>query len=97
MKLFVDDNRDFPKSGFECCRDAETAILLLSIMDFDFLDLDYHLGDGGTGLDILTWMDEHKISIPRINIHSSHEIGKEKMKEFCKEKFPDTVVTMLPI
>ena len=37
MKLFVDDTRDFPYEGYECCRDVKTATLLLSIMEFDFI------------------------------------------------------------
>lgn len=94
-RLFVDDTREFPKWGYECCRDAESAIMLLSIMDFEHISLDYSLGnDCKTGLDILMWIKENHIFIPEINIHSNHIIGKEKMYEFCKTHFPKSKVTM---
>lgn len=44
MKLFVDNTREFPKWGYECCRDAASAKLFLSIMSFEFISLDYSLG-----------------------------------------------------
>lgn len=93
MKLFVDDTRPFPASGFECCRDADTAIHLLSVMDFDFVSLDYSLGKGKTGLDILRWMKDHHKYVPHINIHSTHIDGKENMRVFCKENFPQSIIT----
>ena len=94
MRLFVDDTREFPKTGYNCCRDADTAILLLSIMRFEHISLDYSLGRGKTGLDILVWMKEHNVYVPEINIHSDHSIGREKMREFCRENFPNTEVKM---
>ena len=35
MRLFVDDTREFP-NGYQCCRDANTAILMLSAMKFEY-------------------------------------------------------------
>ena len=94
MKLFVDDTREFPSAGYECCRDSRTAILLLSIMEFEFITLDYNLGGEDTGMEILYWMKENSVSVPHINIHSNHIFGREKMRKFCKENFPDTKLTM---
>lgn len=95
MRLFVDDTRDFPPRGYECCRSAESAKLLLSIMKFDSVTLDYSLGSGSeTGLDILIWMKEHNISVPYINIHSNHIIGREKMREYAEENFPESCISM---
>ncbi len=95
MKLFVDDTREFPKWGYECCRDAASAKLFLSIMNFEFISLDYSLGTNcETGLDILIWMKEYNIFIPEINIHSNHIIGMERMREYCKENFPNSKITM---
>lgn len=94
LSLFVDDTRDFPKEGYQCCRDADSAILLLSIMKFDFISLDYCLGrDAKNGLDILIWMKENNKSVPHINIHSNH-IYRDKMRTYIEENFPETVVTM---
>ena len=95
MRLFVDDTRPFPPQGYECCRDYNSAILLLSIIPFEHISLDYSLGhDCPTGLDILLWMAEHHVFVPEINIHSNHIIGREKMKTFCEEHFPQSKVTM---
>ncbi len=95
MRLFVDDTRDFPKWGYECCRDADTAILLLSIMEFEHISLDYSLGSNcKNGLDILIWMHDNNIFVPEINIHSNHIFGRESMYEYCKENFPNSKITM---
>ncbi len=93
MKLFVDDSRDFPR-GFECCRDYETAITLLSLFEFEYISLDYSLGvDCKNGLDILVWMKQNNIFVNRINIHSNHIFGKEKMLSYCEENFKDSKIT----
>ena len=94
MRLFLDDTREFPQSGYECCRDSKTAIILLSIMDFEFITLDYSLGGNDTGMEVLIWMSENKKHIPHINIHSNHILGRERMKEFCEKNFPDSKLTM---
>ena len=94
MKLFVDDTRDFPEWGYECCRDADHAILLLSFLSFDSISLDYSLGmNCKTGLDILIWMKENTIFVPEINIHSNHIEGRGLMYAYCKENFPDAKIT----
>lgn len=99
MRLFVDDTREFPKHGYQCARDADSAIVLLSLMKFEHISLDYSLGSNKkTGLDILIWMKENNVFVPEINIHSNHIFGRERMEKFCLENFPDSVVTtrMLP-
>ena len=93
MRLFVDDTREFP-NGYQCCRDANTAILMLSAMKFEHISLDYSLGkDRKTGLDILIWMKENNVFVPEINIHSNNIIGVEKMRKYCDENFPDSKST----
>jgi hypothetical protein len=93
VRLFVDDTREFP-NGYQCCRDANTAILMLSAMKFEHISLDYSLGkDRKTGLDILIWMKENNVFVPEINIHSNNIIGVEKMRKYCDENFPDSKIT----
>ena len=93
MRLFVDDTREFP-NGYQCCRDANTAILMLSAMKFEHISLDYSLGkDRKTGLDILIWMKEHDIFVPEINIHSNNIKGVEKMRKYCDENFQNSKIT----
>ncbi len=95
MRLFVDDTREFPDSRFQCCRTAAQAKMFLSIMKFEFITLDYNLGHGEeTGLDILMWIKENNIYVPEINIHSNHIVGKERMREYAEENFPDSKITM---
>jgi len=95
MKLFVDDTRKFPQWGYECCRDVDTALLFLSIMDFEYISLDYSLGDARrNGLYILKWMYENNIYVPEINIHSNNIFGREEMRVFCEENFPESKITM---
>lgn len=98
MNLFVDDTRKFPEHGYICCRDADSAIRFLKYMKFNHISLDYSLGGGKTGLDILIWMKENNVFVPEINIHSNHILGVEKMEKFCKETFTDSKITtyMLP-
>lgn len=94
-RLFVDDNREFPGMGYECVRSAEDAIFLLRIMKFDHISLDYNLGKGCKGgLDILIWMKANNVFVPEINIHSNHIFGRERMREYCEENFPDSKITM---
>ena len=96
-KLFVDDHRPMPKTGYDLhCQDVASAKLMLSVMTFDGISRDYNLGEGGTGLEILEFMYEKGITFPCINIHSDHIIGRERMTEFCGKRFPDTVVTFRP-
>ena len=94
MKLFVDDKRTPPNKGFECAEDYESAVFLLKYIDFDFVTLDYDLGDGNTGLDILKFMYDNKKYPSHINIHSDHPEGSVLMRKYVEENFPDTVVTM---
>lgn len=99
MRLFVDDLRPFPSGGYECCRDPEQAKLLLSVLPFDHVSLDYDLGyDKETGYDLLVYMAENGIRVKSINIHSTHPFGRRKMWDYAKEHFPDAEITavMLP-
>ena len=66
----------------------------MEIMSFEFISPDYDLGTDEDGLDVLIWMKENNIFVPHINIHSDHSIGRWKMRDFCEENFPDSMVTM---
>lgn len=95
MRLFVDDIRPIP-AGWEGCRDAETAKLLLSRIAFDYISLDYDLGyDKETGYDLLVWMKEQNIFVPQINIHSTHPLGRSRMWNYVKQNFPGTTVSAI--
>ena len=94
MKLFVDDKRPQPK-GFNCAVDYDGAVSLRNLLDFDFVTLDQNLGDGKSGLDILKFMHENKKYPKHLNIHSNHIIGRDEMRRYAEENFPETVsITM---
>jgi hypothetical protein len=93
-KLFVDDTRDFPK-GFECVRSYADCISYYNTFgEFDFVSLDYSLGEDQTGLDILKWMKANGKHPAHINIHSNHIEGINLMNKYAKENFPDSLVTV---
>ena len=94
MRLFVDDTRKFPEQGYECCRDVKYAKIFLDIIQFDHISLDYSLSGDETGMDILVYMHENNIFVPHINIHSNNIIGKDRMKQYCTEHFPNSKLTM---
>lgn len=94
MKLFVDDKREQPKY-FNCAVDYNGAVSLLSLLDFDFITLDYDLGDGPNGLDVLKYIHENKKYPQQLNIHSTHSEGQHLMRRYAEENFPKTVsITM---
>ena len=92
MKLFVDDRRTPPVTGFECVTDYHSAVTLLKFLSFDFITLDYDLGDGFTGLDILKFIHENKKYPAHLNIHSDHSEGRTLMLKYAREHFPESVV-----
>ena len=94
LKLFVDDTRDFPK-GFECVRNYSDCIFYYRLFgEFDFVSLDYSLGEEHTGLDILVWMKENGKCPSHINIHSNNIEGMRLMRKYAEANFPNSRITM---
>lgn len=91
-QLFFDDTGDIP-DGFDCCRDIRSAKLARSTQEYDYISLDYSLGDG-TGLDIVEWRLHNGIYVPHINIHSSNILERERMRDLCEAAFTDSHITM---
>ncbi len=94
FRLFVDDSRNFPSNGYECCSTVGEAILLLDIIPFDYITLDYTLANHETCMEILIYMKENNIFVPNINIHSNNIFGREEMRKYCKKNFPNSKLTM---
>ncbi|MBQ2824454.1 MAG: hypothetical protein IJF18_07745 [Oscillospiraceae bacterium] len=95
MKLFVDDTRKPPERGFECAEDYDGAVFFLRYLEFEFVTLDYSLGDSPNGLEILKFMHENKKYPKHLNIHSNHIEGREIMRRYAEENFPsDVKITM---
>lgn len=95
MKIFVDDQRTPDSfSNYQCARSYKTAVMFLDIFkEVDVINLDYDLGSKETGLDILKYIYEHKISVKHIIIHSTHPDGVSKMEKYIKEHFKDIQYT----
>lgn len=91
MKIFVDDKRDFSevqKYGYSCVRTYQQCVTLLSVFkNIDVINLDYDLGGGETGLDILIYMKQNNIKAQEIYIHSTHLEGVKEMEKFIKQNF----------
>lgn len=97
MKLFLDDTRPFPEDiDYACCRSYHEAVSVLERHEFEYATLDYHLGAGESGYDLILWMYDNHIHIPHINIHSSHPVGRFRMASFIRQYMPDTEVTEDP-
>ena len=101
MKLFLDDRRTAPRGGgYES---ADTYAEFLALVDkykdcLEEVSLDYDLGWDSlhTGFDALKYMKRHDIYPERINVHSTHISGRDKMLRFASANFPDAVVTGWP-
>ena len=99
MKIILDDTRNLPKSGYNCCRSYDDCIALIDILrnDIDFISLDYSLAEENTGYDVLVYMKENNISPNHINIHSDHELGVPKMKKYAEYNFKNSIITINPL
>lgn len=91
MKLFVDDLRPFPV-GYTGVRTYERAVILLDMLDFEVISLDYNLGSKETGLDIIKYINKIKKYPKHLNIHSTNIDGSSKMYLEVKNTFPENVV-----
>lgn len=92
-KIFLDDKRTFDiakKCGYNCIRTYQQCITLLSVLkNIDVINLDYDLGSGKTGLDVLIYMKQNNIKVKEIYIHSTHLEGVKMMEKFIKQNFKD--------
>lgn len=94
MKIILDDRRPFPDGPYNCVRTFEECIELIRLFrNIDFISLDYDLGGGETGYDVLVYMKENEIEVKHINIHSDHSLGVPRMREYVWEHFPSVSLT----
>lgn len=77
--LWVDDRRPCQDSSAIIATSAEEAIALLCADTFTLVDLDYDLGGGGTGADIIHWIADNQRWPANIRIHSKHAVGVAEM------------------
>lgn len=98
MKIILDDQRPFPDGPYNCVRTYEDCVEMIRLFrKISFISLDYDLGGGKTGYDVLVYMTENSIEVDHINIHSDHSIGVPKMREYVWKYFPGTSLTFNPL
>lgn len=98
MKIILDDQRAFPEGPYNCVRTYEDCVEMVRLFrKISFISLDYDLGGGKTGYDVLVYMAENDIDVKHINIHSDHSIGVPKMRAYAREHFPNTELTFNPL
>ena len=89
IKLFVDDERDFPE-GWDIARSYVDAMILLSLNDYDEISLDHDIasydseGNELTGYTILCYLERQAIKygnkVPYIHIHTANVAVRCKMQ-----------------
>ena len=95
MRIILDDRRPLPEDSiYNCVRTyGECIFLLRNFRTIRYISLDYDLGAGETGLDVLRYMVENGNEAEHINVHSTHIMGAPKMLEFARQHFPNTRIT----
>lgn len=99
MKIILDDRRYVPSnSPYNVVRNYEDCVDMIRIFhNISFISLDYDLGEGKTGYDVLVYMAENNIEVKHINIHSDHSLGVPQMREYAWKHFPNTSITFNPL
>lgn len=99
MKIILDDRRYVPSnSPYNVVRNYEDCVEMIRLFRrISFISLDYDLGEGKTGYDVLVYMAENDIEVKHINIHSDHSVGVPKMWEYVQKHFPDVSLTFNPL
>ena len=77
--LLIDDVRDRKEAGAtHIARTYDVALNLLKTRDWDVVSLDFDLGTGKSGMDIIDWFSDHLDRIPEdLVVHSTHPKARE--------------------
>ena len=98
MKIILDDQRSFPDGSYNCVRTYEDCVEMIRLFrKISFISLDYDLGGGKTGYDVLVYMADNDIEVKHINIHSDHSVGVPQMQEYAQKRFVHTELTFNPL
>lgn len=99
MKIILDDRRYVPSnSPYNVVRNYEDCVDMIRLFRrISFISLDYDLGEGKTGYDVLVYMAKNDIEVKHINIHSDHSVGVPKMREYAWKHFPNVSLTFNPL
>lgn len=83
MKIWLDDVRPAP-FGWRWCLTAQEVIGWMATRRVTQLHLDYDLGLGGCGEDVLVWVEQRVamgvLRAPKIGLHTMNPVGLERMR-----------------
>lgn len=84
MKLWVDDERPAPE-GWVLAKTSAEAIEILGANEVTEMSLDYSLGRGDTGDNVLYWLRDYNGRWPgHISAHSSSYDGRLLIEEMVR-------------
>jgi hypothetical protein len=83
VNLWIDDERN-PPDGWVWAKTALAAIKALRTCQFDTISFDHDLGDGGTGYEVLLYLEaevfrDPNYKCPKMVIHSANPVGRHRM------------------
>lgn len=83
--MWLDDLRPAPED-WVCFKTANGAIKALSLFDFEVISLDHDLGDGGTGYEVLLYIESRvhedpTWKCPEILLHTANPVGMARMSQ----------------
>jgi hypothetical protein len=90
MNLWVDDMRSPPvetsRDTYYWVKTFDGAVTMLSNSEFlyDVVHLDFDLGEGPNGLDVLKWMHEND-KWTLIRIHTQNPVGRQQMIDYISD------------
>lgn len=87
LKLYLDNQRPAPP-GWQLVRTVDQAKPFIRSGRVSQLSVDYDLDNDHKGMELLTWMRDHKKhSEYAPKVHSGNAVGALKMKAFIAEHF----------
>lgn len=99
MWLYVDDLRDIP-TGFVGARTFEEAVEILKTGQVELISLDHDLGCDNNGIelkngyDLVNWICNEGVSIPKVYIHTDNPVGRAKMLAGLQNGMKHKVITI---
>lgn len=88
QKLWVDDERPAPDESWDVAKSATEATTLYDAGDYRIVSLDYSLGSGGTGEDVIAHWKARQDWPGAVRLHSSNSLGRTLLAAIIGDCFP---------
>jgi hypothetical protein len=83
IRLWIDDTRDPPDSGWTHVRTCDEAVRAVDASQPERVSFDHDLGEGGTGYDVACFVErlayDGKIGRFEWDVHSANPVGAERI------------------